>query len=143
MVLVADLVAGDYGVGYTLGDVESGSAIVQDFVVVERIAIAAVLGSFLAKVDAAHAVARDGVVPEFVVGVLVADGDSVVTVVFDDIIAELAVTYAPAQVQADVAVVVHMAALDDGICAARAGMNAVAGLAVRLAVQHMHVVGDL
>src|SRR5262249_25145406 len=80
---------------------------------------------------------------EFVIRVLVPDGNAVVPVFFDDVIAEATVAHSPAQEQADIAVVMHAAVLDHGIGAARSGMNAVAGLPVGLAIHHVHVFRNL
>ena len=77
----------DQGAGSAAGFARGfGAAVVQHFVLAKYVAVPGVHEGFPPKIHAADAVPRDGVAREFVVRVLVPNGNAVVAVVFDDVV---------------------------------------------------------
>src|SRR5579884_212324 len=144
---IADLVAFNQQIAGVRLDVEPVTlaciAIIQHLVPTEHVAMAAVGLGLLAKVNAGNTVAGNGVVDKLVVRVLVTDGDAVMAVGLYDITGKARVPHAPAQEQADVAIIVKAAGLHHSVGASGSRVHAVTRMAVRLAVFDTHAIADL
>src|SRR5262249_53090044 len=129
------------------GDVEAvsipGIAIVHHSIASEYVPVATVLERLFPKVDTARSIARHGIVEELIVSVFVTDRDAVAPVVFDHVVLKASVPHAPAEEQADLAIIMQVASFHQWPRAAGTRMNAIAGVPIRCTVQDLHVLSDL
>jgi hypothetical protein len=120
-----------------------GCAVVFDDIFFDAITVAGHAFGFVAEINSRLLIAADLVFAEEIIGVFVADGDSVAAVAFEKVVFEGAVFHAPAEVQAVFAVVFCDAGADGGALRAAARVQAEARVSFADAIGHGHVVALL
>src|SRR5262249_9703805 len=125
------------------GGVSLGPAVIQDDVFLEAIPVRAHGFALMAERDAGGVVVGDAVAPEEVVRVLVTDGDAAPLVGLEHVVLELPVPHPPADEHAVLAVAGRAVAAHDRALRTAAGVQAVPGVVLHLAVFHGHPAGDL
>src|SRR5262249_28652823 len=109
----------------------------------ESVPMAAVLESLLSEVDARKPITGDRVIQEDIVCVLVADGNSVLAVVFDLIVFKVAVSDPPAKEKTHLPIIVNMAAAYPCVRASWSRVDSITRVAVGFAVEYLNVIRDL
>ena len=120
-----------------------GIPIVCNLVVFERIAMAAILDRFLSEIYSGNTIARDGIVDEQIVGILVSNGDAVLPVICDHIVFKPAIADAPAEEKPNLPVVMQTAALNQRMGTSGTGMDSVSRVTIGLTIQNLDIVGNL
>ena len=118
-------------------------AIVPKSIAAECIAMSAVSERLLAKIDARGAVSRNCIVNKKIAGIFMANGDAVLSIIFDSVATEFSVAHSPAKEEADLSVVVKAAPFYYWLIAARARVDPIPGVAIGLAILHTDVVRNL